>query len=104
MHSHKINTLITSQGSPGFVWFHGNHAHGPVLQGDGYVVAHVKLPKTHAYPGGFPVDSYHVTVTPSTPGCAVSVTNKDTEGFDVVLSSLDGKGMSEGTFSVMVIG
>jgi hypothetical protein len=45
---------------------------------------------------GFPVD-YHVNVTPDQP-CVVSVRNKDRYGFDVVLTSLDGKPLAKGKF------
>jgi hypothetical protein len=62
----------------------------------------VKMPKT-LHVDGFPVVNFHVSVTPNQP-CAVSVTNKDRYGFDVVLTSLDATPLVKGSFSVMVIG
>ena len=65
---------------------------------------HVKLPRTKAHENGFPVASYHVTVTPSQP-CSVHVVNQNQLGFDVVMTSLgDNTPLTEGTFSVMVVG
>jgi hypothetical protein len=95
----RINTLMTSQDQPCYVWHHTKRDHAA---GDGTVTVNIKPPKTRSYVDGFPTD-YHVTVTPSQP-CAVGVTNKSRDGFDVTLRSLDGGALPAGTFSVLVIG
>ena len=98
MISNKITTLVTSQEQPAYVWHHTQQKH---FAGN-TVRAHVKLPKTMAH-DGFPVEQYHVSVTPSQ-ACSVHVVNKARHGFDVVLTSLDATPLVEGQFSVMVIG
>ena len=60
------------------------------------------MPKTMAH-DGFPLENYHVSVTPNQP-CAASVANKDKYGFDVVLTSLDAQPLAAGIFSVLAIG
>jgi hypothetical protein len=50
-----------------------------------------------------PGNGYAVNVTPSQP-CFVSVTNKTTSGFNVVLTPLSGQSIAAGTFSVSVHG
>lgn len=97
MISNKITTLLTSQDQSAYIWHHTQQKH---VAGN-TVTAHVKLPKTMAH-DGFPVEQYHVSVTPNQP-CAVSVSNKDRHGFDVVLTSLDATPLVEGKFSVIVI-
>jgi hypothetical protein len=50
-----------------------------------------------------PANGYAVNVTPSQP-CFVSVTNKTTSGFSVVMTPLSGQSIAAGTFSVSVHG
>jgi hypothetical protein len=95
MHSNRINTLTTSQDQSAYCWHHTKCEHGASLQGTGYAVAHVKLPKNRGHVGGFPVD-YHVSVTSSLAGVAVSV--------DVFFTPINGDSLPAGHFSVLVIG
>jgi hypothetical protein len=78
------------------VWHHTKHTHPA---GSGSVT--VKLPKT-MHVDGFPVD-YTVSVTPDQP-CGVSVTSKSRYSFDVVLSSINGGALVEGSLMLCVIG
>ena len=98
MLANKVITIPTSQDSPCHVWHHRGHEH----DGGKTVTTHIEFKKTAAHSGGFPSNSYHVSVTPSQP-CAVSVTNKSQHGFEVTLTSLDGKPLSQGEISMMVI-
>ena len=98
MHSAKIITIPTSQDQPCYCWHHRGHEHA----GGNTITVGVKLPRT-THVDGWPLAGYHVSVTPSQP-CAVSVTNKDKYGFDVVLTSLDAQPLVKGSFSVMCVG
>jgi hypothetical protein len=97
MLSGKITSLMTSQDSPVFVWHHVNHTHDA---GSGAVTVPVKLPRTKSH-DGFP-RAYTVSVTPSQP-CVVSVTDKTSSGFNVVLTPLSGT-IAKGSIDVMVLG
>jgi hypothetical protein len=77
MLSNKIITVLTSQDQSAFIWRHTAHQHAA----GNSVTTHVKLPRTKAH-DGFPIATYHVSVTPEQV-CAVAVTNKTTDGFDV---------------------
>jgi hypothetical protein len=74
---------MTSQDQPCYTWHTTKRDHAA---GDGTVTVSVKLPRSRSYVDGFPVD-YHVSITPSQP-CALAVTNKSHDGFDVILKAL----------------
>jgi hypothetical protein len=99
MLSGRINSLMTSQDAPAYVYHHIRHAHAA---GTGSVTTHVKLPTTKSHTNGFPT-GYVVCVTPSQPAVA-SVSNQTPTGFDVTLTSLDGGALAEGSMMLCVIG
>jgi hypothetical protein len=98
MHSAKIITIPTSQDQPAYCRHHRGHEHA----GGNVVNPRVEFKKTNAHSGGFPSNSYHVSVTPSQ-ACSVHVTDKDQHGFTVTLTSLDAQPLAEGKFSCLVI-
>jgi hypothetical protein len=97
MRSGRINNVPTSQDAPAHV-YHTKQKHPA---GKGSLVASVTLPKT-MHVDRFPV-GYVVSVTPSGPAI-VSVSNQTKYGFDVTLTSPNGGALSEGSFTVLVVG
>jgi hypothetical protein len=79
------------------VWHHLGMSHG----GGQSVDVQVKFPKHKTF-AGFPT-GYSVFVTPDQPA-AVSVTNRNSSGFSITLTSLSDTPLAAGAFMAMVVG